>query len=166
MKTKLLLTFILIATLLLGYQGDIFSPPKANAMAVTIFEYNHGPGYTCDYTTTTRWLSETFTPEVSHIVKSVKLAVGKMYGVKPVLYVYICPTDINGKPTTSEVLAWGYYYFPTLPTWGGWLEVSLGDGALLQAGVTYSIVIWANVKFVNLFYWSYSTDYYAGGQYY
>lgn len=168
MKTRSLLLLILIftVTLLSAYQVDLFSPPKVSAMDSTIFEYNHGPGYNSTFTLTTRWLSQTFTPEVSHIIKSVKLRVGKMYGIKPTLYVYICPVGADGKPIASEVLASGYHYFPTLPTWGGWLEVSLGDSALLQAGVTYSIVIWSNVKFVNLFYWTYSKNYYTGGQNY
>ena len=166
-KSLLLFTLILAATLLLGYQGDIFAPPKVSAMDSTRFEYNTGPNSSHDYTTTTRWLSQTFTAEISHTIKSVKLHVKKFYPIRPVLYVNICSVGPNGKPITSEILASGYHYFSSRTTWGAaWLEVSLGDGAPLQAGVTYSIVIRMSEPWVNLFYWGDSTDYYPGGQYY
>ncbi|MBN1160563.1 MAG: hypothetical protein JXA17_01245 [Dehalococcoidales bacterium] len=168
MKTKsLLLSFLILSTILLmAYQGDIFAPPKAKAMDVTVFENNTGKIQSYTYISKTRWAAQTFTPEISHIIKSVKVRIKKCYPIKPYVYVRICPVDLQYyEPLVDEVLASGSHKFTSSSTYSGWLEIGLGEGSLLQAGVTYAIVIYTSDPGVNLFYWYRSSDLYYGGVY-
>jgi len=168
MKTKKLLLSILIlaTTLLMAYQGDIFAPPSAKAMDVTVFEHNDNWIWSYDYASTTRWLAQTFTPEVSHIIKSVRVKIKKIYPIKPYVYITICPVEpTHNSPLVSQVLASGSYKFRSSRTYYDWIEVGLGDGALLQAGVTYAIVLRTSDPTVHLFYWYKTLDRYPGGVY-
>jgi hypothetical protein len=167
-KTRLLLLSILIltTTLLTAYQVDIFSPPKAKAMNVTVFEYNTNSIKSHSYATNTRWLAQTFTPEVSHVIQSVNIYTKKVYPKKPYVYVKICPVDpVYNKPLVNEALASGSYQYITSRTTTGWIGIGLGEGALLEAGTTYAIVVYTSDWAVNYFNWYRSADLFAGGGY-
>jgi hypothetical protein len=162
---KFLLSILVLATaLVMAYQVDIFTPPKVKAMDVTVFEYNTSAIKSYDFATNTRWLAQTFTPEVSHTIKSVKVNIKKVYPIKPYVYVIICPVEpTHNSPLVNEVLAYGSYKFNSSRTYRGWIEIGLGEGALLQAGVTYAMVMWTSDPRVHYFYWYKSYDTYAGG---
>jgi len=86
------------------------------------------------------WVTQTFTPSVSHRIKSVKIKVWRT-GSPGTMTVTITSTS-GGEPTGS-ILCSGTYDGNTVTTAepGAWYEITLGDGANLSAGTQYSIVV-------------------------
>ncbi len=88
--------------------------------------------------TTTR-VGQSFTPQLSYTITSVKLNMYKI-GSPGTLTVYIKATDGAGKPTSS-VLASGTYNANTITDGHPpeWIEISLGAGVLLTSGIKYAL---------------------------
>lgn len=107
-----------------------------------IFEYyNTGGDTTYGTNSATSWLGQTFTPSISHNIKSVKLLLNRRR-TPGIITVSIRETDVNGKPTGSD-LCLGTTNGDTLPTTlpYEWREITLGAGHTLLTGIKYAIVV-------------------------
>ena len=107
----------------------------------TLYEY-YNTGY--DWTEAfydEEWLTQTFTPQATHTITSVKLMIYRS-GSPGTITVGIRATDVNGKPTEDDLCS-GTTNGNTLTTSspGEWREITLGDGYQLQASTKYAIVI-------------------------
>jgi hypothetical protein len=82
-----------------------------------------------------------FTPTTGHTITSVKLLLYRE-GSPGVFSIDIKATDGNSKPTGASLCS-GTYNGNTLTTngAGAWVEITLGVGAVLTAGVKYIITI-------------------------
>jgi len=111
----------------------------------TLYEYyNTGEdsyGYVGAYSGAL-WRGQTFTPQVSHKITSVKLKLYR-YGSPGTITVGIRATDGSGHPT-GEDLCSGTTNGNTLPTTYGtaeWREITFASGYDLSASTKYAIVV-------------------------
>ena len=113
-----------------------------------------------------QWRTQTFTPAISHLIRSVRMKWQKYGSGEPgLIYVSIRATDGAGKPTGSD-LANGYYLGSWVTTGTpAWYEIGLGAGIVLSATVKYAIVCRApSGTTSNYIRWRCGSGY-AGGQY-
>jgi hypothetical protein len=99
------------------------------------------------------WLSQSFTPSISHIITSVKLLLLKT-GNPGTITVGIYAT--SGDDPTGSALCSGTTDGDTLPTGSPyeWREITLGDGSLLTAGTKYAILVKAlSANITNFVAW-------------
>lgn len=113
-----------------------------------------------------KWAAQTFTPEQSHTITSVKL---KLYrnGAPGTLYVGIKETDGSGHPTGDDLCSGNIDGNSlTTDTSGEWYQIDFGDGAELEVNTLYAIVchiVGGNVS--NRVCWRRdSTGVYPGGE--
>jgi len=132
----------------------------------TLYENNTTPddGYSSIYNTNV--YAQTFTPQVSHTIRSIKIKV-KRTGSGQNLTFRIQNTT-SGKPNGVDI-ATGIV---SNSSWSNssweWQEISLGVGALLAADTMYAIVFATNIGSTNWFSWRKNTgnDYSRGTQCY
>ncbi|MCW3134456.1 MAG: hypothetical protein N2V78_09040 [Methanophagales archaeon] len=130
----------------------------------TLFEYYNTGDDNSWYIFGSNWLAQTFTPQTTHKITSVKLKLLK-FGSGGTISVDIKATDEYGHPT-GDALCSGTTDGSTLPgSPGEWREVTLGDGATLSSGTKYAIVIHTTVEFADRMYWreDATTPTYGGG---
>lgn len=89
-----------------------------------------------------KWRTQTFTPSISHCIKSVKV---KIYRVGTTnlgnVIVGIRATDGAGKPTGADLCSGTYpSLWVTTSASGQWYEIGFGAGVVLNAAVKYAIV--------------------------
>lgn len=110
---------------------------------------------------------QSFTPSIAHKITSVKLYLYRL-GSPGSFSVFIRATDVNGKPTGSN-LCYGQTDGNTLPTEAPyeWREILLGGGTNLTVSTKYAIVTSPSTTgdlTTNLVYWRRrSGGAYAGG---
>ncbi|MFA5377204.1 MAG: choice-of-anchor R domain-containing protein [Dehalococcoidia bacterium] len=104
----------------------------------TLYEYYDSLSFSTSVIYGGHWIGQTFTPQISHKITSVKLLLSKS-GSPGTLTVGIYATA-GGVPTGS-VLCSGTTNGNTLTEEGyDWREITLGSGANLTQGTTYAIV--------------------------
>lgn len=88
-----------------------------------------------------RWYAQTFTPATAHKITSVKLLLYRL-GSPGTLTVCIKATDADGHPIGADLCS-GTANGNTLPTDSPyeWREITLGDGADLDADTKYAIIL-------------------------
>jgi hypothetical protein len=86
------------------------------------------------------YVAQTFTPQLSHTIKSVKLLLYRQ-GNPGTIAVSIRATS-SGKPTGSDLCS-GTLNGNTIETSATWYEITLGAGIDLVAGTMYAIVVGA-----------------------
>ncbi|MHA1409228.1 MAG: hypothetical protein ACTSQY_02705 [Candidatus Odinarchaeia archaeon] len=85
------------------------------------------------------WQSQTFTVSTSHRVTKVALYGGKQNNPTTDVIVSIRAVDDDGKPTGGDLCVGNAS--PVSWTAFSWLNVELGSGVVLEAGVKYAIVV-------------------------
>jgi len=116
------------------------------------------------------WKAQTFTPQATHKITSVKLLLSRKSGGNPgTIMVSIRATDEDGKPTGDDLCS-GTTNGNTLPeyTEKEWREINFSSSVQLMANIKYAIVVRApNSDGDNrLFWWiDYSSPTYEGGSY-
>lgn len=106
--------------------------------------------------------SQSFTPSITHIIKSIKIRAWRQGTLTGTFTVNICSTS-----QTGTVLATGTYDASSLTTSspGDWIEITLGAGATLTASTKYWITLIASYSAGNSVRWRFdiTSPSYAGG---
>lgn len=89
---------------------------------------------------TANWMSQTFTPEINHIIGSVKLKLFRV-GDPETITISIKATS-GGKPVGADLCSGEIEGMDLTDNANGeFYEISLGDGFNLNAGIQYAIVV-------------------------
>jgi len=103
--------------------------------------YEYSQQYDADYDICgDEWLTQTFTPQTSHVLKVLKLYMHRLsYGTDFV--VSLKNTDAAGEPTGADLISVVVPGLTPRQPPGGWIEVNLGVGHEVLQGTLYAIVI-------------------------
>ncbi len=109
--------------------------------SLSLFEYYNTGDNDVNSVVDPKWEAQTFTPQISHIIKKVKIKIYRL-GLPGIVSVGIRATDGEGKPTGAD-LASGTIDGNTFTTdsSGVWYDIDLGSGTILYSGVKYAIVL-------------------------
>ena len=89
------------------------------------------------------WQAQTFTPQVSHTVTSVRLPLIRMGTASGNFVVSIRAVDSDGRPTGPDLASGSIPTGSIAAAWSPmrWYDVSLGSGYQMESGVKYAIVM-------------------------
>ncbi len=110
----------------------------------TLFEfYNTGDNADWNLNGADIWRCETFTPQLTHTITSVKVKVWKQGNPAGNMTVRIRATDIvTGKPTGGDLCTGVIAHAGITGTSpGAWYEITLGAGTLLTALTSYALIL-------------------------
>jgi len=88
-----------------------------------------------------KWEAQTFTPQISHIIKKVKVKIYRL-NFPGIVTVGIRATDAEGKPIGADLVS-GTIDGNTFTTdsSGAWYDIDFGSETTLSSGVKYAIVL-------------------------
>lgn len=106
-----------------------------------LFEYYNTGDNDVNSVVDPKWEAQTFTPQISHIIKKVKIKIYRL-GFPEIVSVGIRATDAEGKPIGTDLVSGTIdgNTFTTDPS-GAWYDIDLGAGTILYSGVKYAIVL-------------------------
>ena len=133
----------------------------------TLYENNSSGSPTPLYANNTNWYAQTFTPQVTHGIKTVRIHAAYAHLTTPgICTVSIKAVDVDGKPTGDDLCSGTRNANLFNHSWSGtqWEEFDLGDGYPLLAGTTYAIVIRSQAPHVYCLY-GYQNSTYTRGKY-
>lgn len=112
-----------------------------NATTLSLFEYYNTGDNDVNSVVDPKWEAQTFTPQISHIIKKVKIKIYRL-GLPGIVSVGIRATDAEGKPSGMDLVS-GTIDGDTFTTdsVGAWYDIDLGSGTILSSGVKYAIVL-------------------------
>jgi len=110
-------------------------------MAKLFENYVVGDTWNQTFWGTTYWIAQTFTPQITHKITSVKLKLWKAAGTTGLMKIHIRPTNATGHPTDQDVAS-GELDVAPLPITGAgqWFEIPVTP-VLLKSGTKYAIVV-------------------------
>jgi hypothetical protein len=102
--------------------------------------YNTGDDNFVYTDSSARWIGQTFTPQTSHTILSIKAKLGK--ALTPGTATVSIRATSAGKPTGGDLCS-GTINGDTLAAFGAeqWYEITLGAGAALSEGMLYAIIL-------------------------
>lgn len=146
--------------------SPIFSHHHPGVTPLLFEHYITGDDDDIECWTPTYWLAQTFTPQTTHIITSVKLLLYRV-GSPGTVTVSIRATLV-GDPAGPDLCA-GTTSGNTLPTAAPyeWREIALGEELFLEAGMKYAIVVRCLASdLANMLSWRVdkTSPAYAGGE--
>lgn len=114
------------------------------------FEYYNTGGTNCFSVWNQHFLCERFAPEISHLITYIRV-----YGCRDTSGFTTMHAEIRKDSEKGDILCSGTVLTNVWPRHSshGWGTITLGAGAVLDAGVTYYMVQWCNWGLQGAWYW-------------
>ena len=162
---KLLLALVVALGLVVGFTALGDSVVLANP--AQLYESYTTGGYASYYFCGTQWIAQTFTPQTSHKITSVKLEFDRYPAAIGTITASIRATDAGGHPTGGDLCS-GTMDGNLLTGSPAWYTITLGSGYNLSAGTKYAIVVRissdCSTSFANWYFNSSGTYPYGWGE--